>query len=613
MESQKTSPQEIQHLPTKTGVYVFRGRRIAGAPVSVLYVGKAKNLRARVKQYFIEGADPRPFVKFIRERVENIETFVVESEQDALILENEFIKKYRPAYNIHLKDDKRYLSLRIDTSHSWPKIDLVRKIKKDGAFYLGPFSSGGRLKTTLEFMQKVFPLRTCSDHKFKNRSRPCLEFDLKRCVAPCVDYISREDYKKIVDDAILFLNGGQDEILGKLKSQMAEAADNDEFELAAEMRDRIVAIESTTIHQGIIGLKGYQRGQDQDVIGIARSNERLVVVILFVRSGIPLDKRTFEFKSLELDEESFLVEFLNRYYASEVYVPHEVLVPRAISEDLLEFKAQVLVPRSEEKKNFLLIAQENAESYLTSVSQKTQKMQKTLSSLQKLLGLQRTPERMDCFDISHHQGLETVASVVRFQDGLPAKDFYRRLKLSTDQVDDFESMREAVSRRYKTEEDLPDLIVIDGGRGQLSAAQEVLKTLGYIEKLDVVSLAKARDADEVDPLNPMNRERVFKLGQKNPVLLKPDSAEELLLRFLCDEAHRFAIKFHRERKTKNLSFSILDEISGMTEKIKLKLLRRFGDIEGIKAASDLDLLAEIPGRILTDLRAKLGNESKSEE
>jgi excinuclease ABC subunit C len=604
-EELSISPSHLDQLPTKTGVYVFRGMRVGSEERSVLYVGKAKNLRSRVRQYFAGESDQRPFVKFLRERVDAISYLVVETEQDALLLENELIKKYRPAYNISLKDDKRYLSLRIDRSHEWPKIDVIRKIRKDGAFYFGPFSSASRLKLTLEFMQKVFRLRSCTDHKLYNRSRPCIEYELKRCLGPCVNLVTKDVYQKAVESALLFLKGEETEVLERLKSEMQAAATAERFEEAAEIRDRILAIESTQQRQSVIGLQQIQRGQDQDVLGIARDSKTVVIVLLFIRNGIILDKRSFEFKNMELDAESLLIEFLNRYYRSEVYIPHEILVPIVIDPSICEVETKILVPRSEEKKGFLEIARENAESHLSALKKKLESMEKTLSALRQALGLKKVPLTMDCFDISHHQGLETVASVVRFRAGVPEKEYYRKIKISTDQVDDFASMAEAIERRYHRIEDLPDLIVIDGGRGQLNAVHDVFQKKGWMESLDLVSLAKAREAGGRDPLNPQNRERVFKLDQKNPILLKEGSSEELLLSFLRDEAHRFAIRFHRDRKVKSLSVSVLDQIPGMTERIKLKLLRRFGDVEGVVEANDLDLLQEIPKKLLGPLRLTL--------
>ncbi|MDB5038933.1 MAG: Excinuclease subunit [Bacteriovoracaceae bacterium] len=604
-EELSISPNALEELPTKTGVYVLRGKRSESVESTVLYIGKAKNLRSRVRQYFVGDTDTRPFVKFIREKVDAIHYTVVETEQDALILENELIKKYRPAYNISLRDDKRYLSLRIDTTHEWPKIDVVRKIRKDGAFYFGPFSSSGRLKMTLDFMHKVFQLRSCTDHKLYNRSRPCIEYELKRCVAPCVNYITKGAYDQIVESALLFLKGNEMELLNNLKTEMEASVRIENYEKAAEIRNRIQAIESITEGQSVVGHQQLQRGLDQDVIGFAQDATTSLIVLLFVRNGILLDKRTFEIKNIGLDPESLMLEFLTRYYSFEVYIPHEILVPIPIDTSLLELDTKIMVPRSEEKTGFIEIAMENATAQLQSIKTKIKTMEKSLTALQKSLGLSKIPRSIDCFDISHHQGLENVASVVRFQDGVPAKDFYRKIKISEDKVDDFASMSEAVERRYIKREDFPDLIVIDGGKGQLSAAREVLERLGWLKDIELISLAKARDFEGIDPLNPQNRERVFKIDQKNPILLRADSAEELLLRFIRDEAHRFAIRFHRERKVKTLSVSVLDQVPGMTERIKLKLLRRFGGIEGIVESDDVDLMQEIPKKMLGSIRLTL--------
>lgn len=597
--------EQLSDIPKKTGVYLFHGKFGRSSDDSILYIGKAKSLFSRVRQYFLGDADRRPFVQFIRQQVEKIEYIVVETEQDALLLENELIKKYRPPYNISLKDDRRFLSLRLDLDHEWPQIEVVRRIRKDKAIYLGPFSSSTRLRETLDFMQKIFLLRTCTDSKLYNRSRPCLEYEIKRCVAPCVNYVTKEDYAKIVEGAVMFLKGNTHELVESLKVRMEAAAEAERFEEAAQVRDQIQAINSTTEGQSVIGVKQWQQGNTQDVVGIAEENGFIVIVLLFVRNGIIFDKRSFEFKNLRLDRESLLVEFLDRYYQSGVVLPDEIIVPISIPEGALEIEPKVVVPRAEEKRNFLKIAEENALVHLKSKQQKLERLEKTLGALQQLLTLSKFPNAIDCIDISHHQGAETVASVVRFKEGLPYKDGYRRIKLKEDQVDDFASMRDALHRRYHEVSDLPDLLVIDGGKGQLQAAEEILKERGWLDRVDLISLAKSRDREGIDPLNPQNRERVFKPHQKNPVLLKEGSAEELLMQFIRDEAHRFAITYHRLRKDRSISVSVLNDIEGMTEKVKLKLLRRFGSIDGLREASDDEILEEVNTKMLQRLREKL--------
>ena len=275
------SKEMLDEIPNKTGVYIFSGKYKDESKISVLYVGKAKNLHARVRQYFSGEGDGRPFIKFLQKRVDKISYIVVKTEQDALLLENELIKKYWPRYNIHLKDDKRYLSLRLDLDHQWPKIDIVRKIKKDKAVYLGPFSSSSRLKMTLDFMQKIFPLRTCTDHKLYNRSRPCIEYDIKRCVAPCVDYVSKKKYDDLVNEAVLFLRGDNEELLKALHSEMESVVKGEDFEEAAKLRDKIQSISTTTQAQGVIGLEQGRKGEDLDVIGIAQDEAISFIIILF--------------------------------------------------------------------------------------------------------------------------------------------------------------------------------------------------------------------------------------------------------------------------------------------------------------------------------------------
>jgi excinuclease ABC subunit C len=586
---------------------MFWGRKTEKSDSAVLYVGKSRKLRNRVRQYFAGHGDGRPFVRFIQQKTEEIRYILVGSEQEALVLENELIKKYKPAYNILLKDDKRYLSIRIDYKHEWPRMDVVRKIYKDGAFYLGPFSSSTQLRMTLDYMQKIFPLRTCNDHKLYNRARPCMEYEIKRCVAPCVKYIDTSEYKKIVEGAMDFLKGNHSDLLQDLETQMESAAAAERYEEAARLRDRMKAIGTTIEGHAIIGFKQLQQGIDQDAVGIAIEGAKAVVVLLFVRHGIVLDKRVFEFDHTVLDRESLVIEFLNRYYSTEVYQPHEILIPFVLDRELLDIDVAVLQPRSDEKKKFVDLADENAKTHLQAALHRAEKTEEVLTSLKTALHLSVFPQRIDCVDISHHQGAETVASVVRFYDGHPEKSGYRRIKLTVDQVNDFDSMKEALSRRYKTSDDLPDLLVIDGGKGQLSSACHVLDAAGFLKGLNVVSLAKPKDGETIDPLNPKNREKIFKPGQKNPILLKEGSAEERLLQFLRDEAHRFAITYHRERKVRYLTQSVLDDVPGLTPRLKVELLKKFKKIDDIIEAPDDILRQDLPPRVIKALRLTLRN------
>jgi excinuclease ABC subunit C len=589
-------------LPTEPGVYLFKKQDEESE--KVLYVGKAKNLRSRVRQYFQGDGDGRAFVQFIRNQTNNIDFVVMASEQDAVILENDLIKKYKPPYNIHLKDDKRHLSIRIDLKHEWPRVEVVRRIKKDGALYLGPYSSASRLRESLNLMQKLFPLRSCPDKKLYNRSRPCIEYDIKRCAAPCVGYVSPADYKILVDEALMFLKGENEELLQDLEENMNAAAEKEAYEEAAKFRDRIQAIEETTLNQqAVVGHKQLQKGLDQDAIGISRTDTTAMISIIFVRNGSFWDQKTYEFSNIKVDDQELLRQFIDQYYSSGVYLPHELLMDEEINTEDLSFEIKIIQPRSKEKRAFLDLAKKNAEFKLNSKIERSEKMSAVVDKIQAKLKLRERPTSMDCIDISHHQGSEVVASVVRFHEGLPQKDYYRKIKLHADKVDDFDSIREAIERRYKTEQDLPDLIVIDGGKGQLNAAYEILCSRRFDQVVELCSLAKARDKEgEIDPFNPQNRERVFKLNRKNPILLEKESAEELLLSYLRDEAHRFAITYHRQRKAKALATSILDSIPGMTAKNKLKLLKHFGSVDAIKEAQDVELLKLISANLLESLR-----------
>lgn len=606
--------ESLSALPRQPGCYIFKKSSDEEGD-KVLYIGKAKNLRERVRNYFVGDLEKRAFAKFIRSQANILEFIVVATNDDALVLENELIKKYKPPYNILLKDDKRFLSLRLDLNHEWPRVEVIRKIKKDGAVYLGPFSSSTRLRETLNIMQKIFPLRSCPDSKLYNRSRPCIEYDIKRCVAPCVDYIKKPAYKKLVDSALLFLKGESEELIKRLDVQMQQAALEDRFEEAAKLRDQIASIQHTTLDkQSVVGAQQRKSGLDQDALGFARSGARVFICLVFIRNGMVWDQRTFEFSAAELDDDEVVQQFISRYYSGDVYIPHELLLPFDVGSPPIGLKIDFIQPRSDEKKRFLELATKNADIKLKMKLDKAEHLSEVLVSLQSKLKLQHLPIKIDCLDISHHQGTDVVASVVRFKDAVPDKKNYRKIKLKTDQVDDYASMKEAIARRYKFKADLPELMVVDGGKGQLSAAELVLKELGFLEHIDLVSLAKARRTEEeVDPLNPLNRERVFKLGRKNPILLKEASPEELLLTFLRDEAHRFAITYHRLRKDRALSASLLDEVEGLGNRNKIRLLKKFGSLEGISNAADTDLLEIVKPKVLESLRQKLSRQMESSE
>ena len=352
---------------------------------------------------------------------------------------------------------------------------------------------------------------------------------------------------------------------------------------------------------------------DADVFGVKSEGGLAVVFILFVRGGIVWDQRSFELVVKDLDEPEVALQAISQYYSSEVYITKEVYVSCDIDLTLVPESLFILKPRGPEKLNFVTMAKENAEIRWQSLLEKKNKASRILEALQSKLQLNHLPLNMDCLDISHHQGKEVVASVVRFEGAVPNKKFYRKIRLHHQKIDDFAAMEEAMQRRYKSKDDLPNLIVIDGGRGQLSAAVEVLKQKNWLNETEIIALAKARESsDPIDPLNPMNRERIFKIGRKNPILLREASEEELLLCFLRNEAHRFAIQFHRKRKDSRMSLSILDEVKGLTPKNKLRLLREFGSIEMIREADDFDLLKIIKPKLLEELRLVLNRVPISE-
>jgi excinuclease ABC subunit C len=617
--------RKLDLTPPEPGVYLLRDR--AG---KVLYVGKAKSLRSRVRAYF-RGGDGRFQVRFLMNKVRGFDTIVTRSEKEALILENNLIKQYKPRYNIRLKDDKSYLSAKI-TNHAWPRITVTRKIVKDGGRYFGPFGSADGLRETIDVIRKVFPLRTCNDAVFRNRSRPCLEYQIKRCLGPCCLPVDRAEYEKQLHAAEMLLQGKNLELLREMREQMKGHAERLEFEEAARVRDRVRAIEKTVERQTVL----HHLGIDQDIFGLYREGGAIEAIVLIVRAGKLTSTQGWSFLDLEFAAEDVLADLLTQYYSGARTIPDEVIVPVALEDadvrgELLSErrgkKVEVFVPQRGEKLRLLEMAQDNARQSFAARRDNEQTREKMLEDLRTKLHLRNSPKRIECYDISNLQGAMVVASQVTFDEGEPCKDLYRRYRIrSFEGQDDFASMYEVLKRRLERavrENTYPDLWVIDGGKGQLNVAMQVLREFNLAEQIDCVSLAKQHVLnDRREKEVTKSDERVFLPNRKDPLVLPKNSTALFLLVRVRDEAHRFAITYNRELRRRARLRSVLDDIEGIGPVRRRALLRHFGSLRRIREASvediagvkgvNLDLAAEIR-RHLDEMAALLDREERAED
>ncbi|MCP3103188.1 excinuclease ABC subunit UvrC [Myxococcus sp. K15C18031901] len=592
--------EKLDALPTEPGVYLMKDRR-----GQIIYVGKAVNLRSRVRSYFTRTGDTRVFVSLLDEMLGDLETVLVHNEKEALLLENELIKKHKPRFNVLLKDDKQFISLRLDRTQAFPRLEVVRKYERDGARYFGPYSSAGAIRETLRIINRYFRLRTCTDHVLANRKRPCLLYQIGRCPAPCVYPVPEEDYHRSVDEVVMFLEGKASELVEGLRLRMKRASLDLKFEEAARVRDQLQAIERSLERQKVATTDF----KDQDVFAFHREADRILFYVLWVRQGRINGGQAFPFGSQEFPDGELLASFVNLYYDQGSFVPEEVLLPlepedgiQGLESLLSERKGErvrVLIPKRGEKHDLVLMGAKNAEQAFIERRRTKDETDQVLSRLQQRLGLRNFPRRMECFDISHFQGSAIVASQVAVTDGDADKSRYRKYKIKTlEKQDDFASMYEVVTRRLKRgleEHDLPDLLVIDGGKGQLASAQAAMKDLG-VSTVDVVGLAKSRDLEvfDRDAESARSPERVFVVGRKDPIVLAQNSAELFMLTRMRDEAHRFAITFQKTVLRKSRVRSALEDIPGVGEVRRKALLRHFGSLKRVGEAS-IEELAEVVG------------------
>lgn len=573
--------EKVSHLPTTPGVYLWHDQY-----KRIIYVGKAINLRNRVRSYVRHDSRRAPKVEAMMRRAVDVEVIQTKTEMEALILEATLIKEHHPRYNIMLRDDKTYPYVKITVQEEFPRVLMTRRMERDGAKYFGPFTDVTAVHRTLKLLRQHFPLRTCRNMKVE---RPCLQYHMGYCEAPCMGYVKKEHYATYIDEIVHLFEGKRIPLLDVLQQKMEAAAEELDFETAALYRDQLQSIEKVQEKQRMVTQRG-----DIDVLGIAAEGQLACVQLFFIRSGRLLGRENYFVQNDGDEPVTIMTEFIKQYYGASTFIPKELLLPME-TEDRTLFsewfsamkgqQVEVSVPQRGYKKDLLRMAEENAHNFLNERRRQWQynldKSGGAVKKLAEVLDLPRLPERMECFDISHTQGSETVASMVVFEGGRPAKKEYRRFKLKTVQgkPDDFKSMAEIMERRYGNERDwpLPDLIIIDGGKGQLNAALPLIRKVG-VSDVPVISLAK-------------RIEEVFVEGKSESIILSHHSPELQLLQQIRDEAHRFAITYHRKLRGKRNLESILDHIEGIGPKRRQALWKHFGTMEAIKAATVEELAA----------------------
>lgn len=588
--------EKLSNLPTSPGVYIMKDEN-----GNVIYVGKAVNLRNRVRQYFQNSQDMPPKTRLMVRKIKDLDYIVTDNEVEALILECNLIKEYRPKYNVLLRDDKNYQYIKI-TNEMFPRLVTTRKVEKDGSRYFGPYVSGYSVKQTVELLKSLFMLRTCKK-KFPDqlgKGRPCLNFHIEKCLGVCKGDVSEEEYQKLVERAVKVLSGKGDEIVEELKAKMFEYAENLMFEKAQEIKNKLSSLEQIITKQKVI----YADDRSEDVINFAKDQTHIAIVVLIIRNGKLINKEEFVLKA----EEDTFERFLEQYYSDVVSLPKEIIIPNRIEnadniekmiEKLYGFKVKVTIPKQGEKKQLLDMAKKNAEISLANRQRIDDVFAEALITLKNILGLENEIEKIESYDISNIAGADNVGTLVVFEDGRFNKEFYRKFKIKGfEGQDDIRSVKEVLTRRFTNLEKhgrIPDLILIDGGQNQVNAAKEVLNTLGF--SIPVAGMVKD-DRHKTRDLIYNGKEVGI---QEYPLVYK-------LIYTIQEETHRFAVKFHREVRKKHLYESILDEIEGIGEKRKLKLFRTFGSIDNLRKASIEEIVkaADIPYEVALKIKEKIG-------
>lgn len=601
----------LQNLPTSPGVYIMEDKYS-----KVLYVGKAGNLRNRVRNYFSKSGDERIKIRYLMARVENIRTILTQTEKEALILENNLIKEHRPKYNVNLRDDKSFFSLKLNITHKYPRLTLVRtqRIEPDGEKYFGPYSSARDARVTLNLIKRIFPLRQCTDRQLKTITRPCLNCQMQRCMCPCAGRVDPEEYRRMVNSIILLLEGKSAEFTRSLEQQMDEASKGLRFEEAARLRDRLASVRRTLEMQSV----SFFHQKDQDVIAlIPGESDTYAVSALSFRKGNLISEESFVFRSSALENEEIITSALKQFYDSGASVPKEILVsheverPEIVETWLSEIrgsKVSIRVPHRGDGMRLMRLAKKNSENALLREKQKDS-LQKILERIALKTGMNSVPKLIECYDISNFAGDEAVGAKVSFLDGKPNKPAYRKYRIRDfEDQDDPGMIHQTISRRVEHTQDdpLPDLMLIDGGKSQLKAAASALESLPASRRVPVISIAKAVNDEDTDKIYVPNR--------KNHLSFKKGDSGLLLLMRIRDEAHRFVLSFHKEYRKKNVIRSALDKVPGIGPQKRKALLISFGSVKGIVQATETQIRS-VPGvsedeirRIQSELR-KLSDNS----
>lgn len=596
---------QVKTLPRHPGVYLMRDKQ-----GETIYVGKARDLRARVKTYFA-GGDGRSQIEFLLRRISKLETIVTDSEEQALVLERDLITKYKPRYNIMLKDDKAYLSIRIDKNSKWPRIELVRKVEQDGALYFGPYPGGSKIRELLEIIKNVIPLRTCTNTVFYNRQRPCLEYQIKRCLAPCVLAVDEREYAQWLNEAIKLLQGKTEAIVASLNERMEKASQELRFEDAALYRDKISLLEQFSRSDSA----KFHHAESRDCFAIYREGSMAAVCVMVVRNGRISDSQIFSFNDVQITDAELIETVVLQYYGGQRDLPEEILIPtEALDPTMLlhglkrlrEGPLEILVPKQGSKHRLLRLAELNAEQAYQAKFNAEERYTNIARHLSQKFKLRQIPRRIECVDISNLQGSDIVGAIVSFFDGHPDKERYRKYKISfQDKPDDFKAIEEVVFRRLsrgKAEENLPDLLIIDGGSMQLEKALAAAKRAEV--DIDIIALAKMRSNWESTGRSQTSTpERVFLTPESDSIELSEGDELTHFLQRIRDEVHRFVITFHRRRRTQRVMRSVLDDIPGVGPERRARLLRHFGNVKSMRSVS-VNEIAKV-GRMPAKLAEKI--------
>ncbi|NVL90428.1 MAG: excinuclease ABC subunit UvrC [Desulfobacterales bacterium] len=587
-----TLEEKLANLPSSPGVYLMKD-----AKGRILYVGKGRDLKKRVTSYFRKAGQKDLKTSLLIEKIASFDTIITNTEKEALILESNLIKQHRPRYNVILKDDKRYPCLRLDVKRPYPNLTVTRKIEKDGALYFGPYPSANAVRETLKVIHGTFKIRKCKNRVLKQRERPCLNYEMGLCLGPCSRPIAPDDYAMVVEEVIMFLKARTPELIENVREQMKSAAAREDFEAAAVHRDRLFNLEKT-LEKQVAATTDFK---DRDVLGTARQGRAALMMIMFIRGGFLLGNRSFYLSETVVSDAEMITSFMKQYYAEAPYVPKEVLLP-ALPEDLALLeewlselkgeKVRIIMPKRGEKARLVRMADQNAKKGLKERLDAAVAEQALLDRVQRRLALKQRPEHIECFDLSNIGGSEGVGGMVVFKKGRPARSAYRKYCIkSAPARDDYAMLNEVLTRRYKkadAAQPLPDLLMVDGGKGQLNMAVAVLKALRLFGSFDLIAIAKK------DPGRGETEDKIYKPGRKNPVNLKKDADVLLFLQRIRDEAHRSVITYHRKRRLMAGRRSVLQQIPGIGEKRRMLLLKHFGSLKRVKAAS-VEELAAVPG------------------